>query len=282
MLAVLKAIENSILEISKLISSSGDFSYSDNKNSSGDQQLKLDLESDKIIEQNLRKLTIVQGIASEEREDIIYFENDKAEYLVAYDPLDGSSLIDVNLSVGSIFGIYKYSFSGRNLMASVYAVYGPRVEMVVADSTARLYRLIQGEFKFVRELKLNKQGKINATGGTQKDWSENHKNLINKLFQNGYRLRYSGGMVPDLHHILLKGGGLFSYPATHEQPKGKLRLLFEIMPFALVFKVANGGAIDKNGKFILDLKTEHLHDTSSVFFGSNNEISLVKEYYGIK
>ncbi len=280
MLEVFQAIESSAIEIAKLISTSGDFAYSDGKNSSGDQQLKLDVESDKIIEKFFSEIEIIKAIASEERDEITFFANrENGKYLIAYDPLDGSSLVDVNLSIGSIFGIYENEFIGKNLIASVYIVYGPRVEMVIADTTSRLYRLINGEFKFIRELKLANKGKINATGGTQKEWSENHRELINKLFNDGYRLRYSGGMVPDLHQILLKGGGLFSYPTTKDQPKGKLRLLFELMPFALVFKMAGGDGIDKNAVSILDLPIENIHDTSSAFFGSNGELNLVREYY---
>ena len=103
--------------------------------------------------------------------------------------------------------------------------------------------------------------------------------MIDGLFAEGYRLRYSGGMVPDLHQLLLKGGGLFSYPATSDKPDGKLRKLFEVFPFAFVYKVAGGEAIDgKNDLMSLDHK--HIHDTSPCFFGSKYEISRVKEVYG--
>ncbi|MFX4155754.1 fructose-bisphosphatase class I, partial [Aliarcobacter butzleri] len=81
----------------------------------------------------------------------------------------------------------------------------------------------------------------------------------------------SGGMVPDLHQILLKGGGLFSYPATSDRPKGKLRQLFEVFPFALAFEKAGGKAIDGT-KRVLEVSTTHIHDTTACFFGSNTEI----------
>jgi fructose-1,6-bisphosphatase I len=123
------------------------------------------------------------------------------------------------------------------------------------------------------------KGKLNATGATQKYWKPHHKRLIEELFQEGYRLRYSGGMVPDLHHILVKGGGLFSYPATMDNPKGKLRQLFEVIPFALIFERANGRAIDEKCNRLLELIPEKIHDRSSCFFGSKYEIEKVKEFY---
>jgi fructose-1,6-bisphosphatase I len=88
-------------------------------------------------------------------------------------------------------------------------------------------------------------------------------------------------MVPDLHQILLKGGGLFSYPSTSDVPKGKLRLIFEVFPFAFVFEKAGGASIDGQ-KRILDLVPSHPHDTSPCFFGSKNEIQRVLEVYGRK
>jgi fructose-1,6-bisphosphatase I len=204
--------------------------------------------------------------------------NENGKYFIAYDPLDGSSLVDVNLSVGSIFGIYEGSFEAKNMVASCYVVFGPRVEMVFAHNKVKMYLLQNDNFEFVKEINLNKKGKLNAPGGTQQNWSSYHKKLVNSFFQDGYRLRYSGGMVPDLHQILLKGGGLFSYPATSDKPNGKLRKLFEVFPFAFIYKIAGGEAIDGK-KDLMELDTKHIHDTSPCFFGSKYEIAKVKEVY---
>jgi len=257
-----------------------DLGYTNHSNSSGEEQLKLDVKSDKIIEEELSGLKDVKAVVSEEKEDILEL-NSKGEYIICYDPLDGSSLIDANLSVGSIFGIYKGELKGESIVASCYVVYGPRVEIVFTtkDTIPKLYRLIDGEFREIKTLTLKEKGKLNATGATQKYWKPHHKRLIEELFQEGYRLRYSGGMVPDLHHILIKGGGLFSYPATLDNPKGKLRQLFEVIPFALIFERANGEAIDENSNRLLDLVPEEIHDRSSCFFGSKYEIEKVREFY---
>jgi fructose-1,6-bisphosphatase I len=278
---IFKAIEDVAFAVDNTIKIS-DLGYSDTENSSGEEQLKLDVQSDKIIEERFASVSSVKALVSEEKEGVLNFDN-SGEYTICYDPLDGSSLVDVNLSVGSIFGIYKGDLEGANIKASAYVVYGPRIELVWVEKgkTPILYRVINQEFKEIGEIKLNYKGKLNASGGTQQYWEAKHKAFIDGLFANGYRLRYSGGMVPDLHQILLKGGGLFSYPATTDKPKGKLRQLFEVIPFALVYESAGGSAIDNMGRRLLELVPSHLHDTSPCFFGSNSEINALKDAYGI-
>lgn len=198
-------------------------------------------------------------------------------FLVAFDPLDGSSLMDSNLSVGSIFGIYLHTFAPQNLIASLYFLYGPRLELVIARDSKSMHYLYNphtGLWQCIQELQLQQKGKINATGGTQKYWDTKHFTLIQSFFKEGYRLRYSGGMVPDLHQILCKKGGIFSYPATLDSPKGKLRKLFEVYPFALIFEYAGGMAIDGK-KRLLDGVVEAIHESTPCFFGSNEEIQRV-------
>ncbi|MDY0180748.1 class 1 fructose-bisphosphatase [Aliarcobacter skirrowii] len=274
---IIKAIQEASIKIKYLIET-GDTGKSQSENSTGDVQLKLDIQSDQIIEEIFSKVPNIKAIVSEEQDEILNLNKD-GEYLIAYDPLDGSSLVDVNLSVGSIYGIYKNEFNAKNIVASVYVVFGPRVEMVVTTNDVKMYRLLNGEFKFIQDIKLNEKGKLNAPGSTQNCWAPFHKQLIDDIFNDGYRLRYSGGMVPDLHQILLKGGGLFSYPGTSDKPKGKLRQLFEVFPFALAYEKAGGAAVD-GYKRVLEVETSHIHDTTPCFFGSKNEINRVLEVYG--
>ena len=273
---IIKAIEEASIEIKELIET-GDTGKSDQENSTGDTQLKLDIASDIIIERIFKQLPTVKAIVSEEQENIIDL-NPNGEFLIAYDPLDGSSLVDVNLSVGSIYGIYKNEFNAKNIVASVYVVFGPRVEMVVAIDDVKMYRLKHGKFEFIQNIVLKQKGNLKAPGSTQSAWAPHHKQMVDDIFNDGYRLRYSGGMVPDLHQILLKGGGLFSYPGTTDKPKGKLRQLFEVFPFALAYEKAGGGAIDGHQR-LLEVETTHIHDTSPCFFGSNEEIKRVLEVY---
>ncbi len=273
---IIKAIEEASIKIKHLIET-GDTGASENQNSTGDTQLKLDIQSDIIIENIFKQIPNIKAIVSEEQDSIIELNKD-GKYLIAYDPLDGSSLVDVNLSVGSIYGIYENEFNAQNIVASIYVVFGPRVEMVVTTNDVKMYRLQNGEFKFIQNINLKEKGKLNAPGSTQNCWASYHKQLIDDIFNDGYRLRYSGGMVPDLHQILLKGGGLFSYPGTSDKPKGKLRQLFEVFPFALAFEKAGGGAIDGQ-KRVLEVATTHIHDTTPCFFGSKVEINRVLEVY---
>jgi len=273
---IFDAIQKSSKRIKKAIDVK-DIGYSAQENASGDTQLQLDIQCDMIIEEEFSKISAIHTIASEEKEhEQVLHENGR--YFIAYDPLDGSSLIDVNLSVGSIYGIYDGEFTPEKLVASCYVVFGPRVEMVFAQNRTKLYLLQDEIFEYVKEIRLTEKGKLNAPGGTQQNWAPYHKAMVDGLFQEGYRLRYSGGMVPDLHQILLKGGGLFSYPATSDKPDGKLRKLFEVFPFADIYKKCGGQAIDgKDDLLTLDVK--HVHDTTPCFFGSNYEIERVKEVY---
>ncbi|MGB5918907.1 class 1 fructose-bisphosphatase [Arcobacter sp.] len=273
---IFDAIKESSIRIKYLIET-GDTGKSELENSTGDTQLKLDIQSDIIIEEIFSKVKSIKAIVSEEQENIVNLHDD-GKYLIAYDPLDGSSLVDVNLSVGSIFGIYENEFNAANIIASVYVVFGPRVEMVITTDDVKMYRLLNNEFKFIQDIKLNEKGKLNAPGSTQNCWAPFHKQLIDDIFNDGYRLRYSGGMVPDLHQILLKGGGLFSYPGTTDRPKGKLRQLFEVFPFALTYEKAGGGAVD-GFKRVLEVPTTHIHDTTPCFFGSKEEINRVLKVY---
>lgn len=274
---IIKAIEKASIKIQEIIDL-GDTGKSENENSTGDTQLKLDIASDVVIEEIFSTIPSIKAIVSEEQEAIVPL-NEDGEYLIAYDPLDGSSLVDVNLSVGSIYGIYKNDFTAQNIIASVYVVFGPRVEMVVAaDKCVKMYRLFNDKFNFIKDIKLENKGNLNATGSTQMNWSQKHKSLVNEMYEDGYYLRYSGGMVPDLHQILLKGGGLFSYPGTSDKPKGKLRQLFEVFPFALTYEFA-GGAATNGEKRVLEVETEHIHDTTPCFFGSCDEINRVLKVY---
>lgn len=276
MQAIFEAIKQTAIEIQNLIEQ-GDTSKSEQENSTGDTQLKLDIKSDLVIEKIFAEVSCIKQIVSEEQEAIKHLHDD-GKYLIAYDPLDGSSLVDVNLSVGSIFGIYENSFSGQNIVAAVYVVFGPRVELIIAQDDVKMYRLLNGSFEFIQTLELKQKGSLNAPGSTQMCWEPYHKQLIDDMFNDNYTMRYSGGMVPDLHQLLVKGGGLFSYPGTTDKPKGKLRQLFEVFPFAYTFEKAKGAAVDGKQR-VLDIPTEHIHDTSPAFFGSVDEINRVLKVY---
>lgn len=278
---IIPDIQTISTEISDLIIN-GELGYSDDTNTTGDQQLKLDIASDLIIEKVLSSKPYVKALVSEEKDDALECNKD-GKYTICYDPLDGSSIVDSNLAVGTIYGIYKGdNLSGESLLASVYVVYGPRIELIYTskDSTeVQRYRYQKGQFVRLPNLELANAGKLNAPGGTQKNWSPTHAKFVKSLFDDGYRLRYSGGMVPDLHQILVKGGGIFSYPATTDNKNGKLRVLFEVLPFAMIYENAGGSAIDDNCRRLLEIAPSSLHETTPCFFGSNQEIDRLKQVY---
>jgi fructose-1,6-bisphosphatase I len=281
MLIIFETIKQIAIKIDHEIKTE-DLGYCESSNSSGEDQLKLDVKSDYIIEEAFKDISIVKSLVSEEKEGVLEL-HDNGKYTICYDPLDGSSLADVNLSVGSIFGIYEGELKGENLVASAYVVYGPRIELILATkgNKPKHYRAQEGLFNFIEEITLDEKGNINAPGGTQQNWSDYHKTFVDDLFAEGYRLRYSGGMVPDLHQILLKGGGVFSYPGTSDKPNGKLRQLFEVIPFAFIYEQAGGQAVNDKGIRLMELVPGHPHDTSPCFFGSNYEIAALRSAYGL-
>lgn len=274
---IIETLREAALRIDTLLKDTST-SYLQSTNASGDSQLEVDVEADKLLQEMLLELPCVKGICSEEQTEIVYSKNTQAPYLIAYDPLDGSSLFDSNLSIGTIFGIYNEELKADSLIASGYIIYGVRLEMVIAQEQVLHSRYNGKVWKNLGALQLQAKGKLNAPGGTQKNWESKHKAMVESLFAQGYRLRYSGGMVPDLHQILIKGGGLFSYPTTSDAPKGKLRKLFEVFPFAFIYEKA-GGIATNGKKRLLELGTENLHDTTPCFFGSTYEMNLVKEVY---
>lgn len=274
---IIETLREAALRIDTLLKDTST-SYLQSTNASGDSQLEVDVEADRLLQEMLLELPCVKGICSEEQASIVYSKNTQAPYLIAYDPLDGSSLFDSNLSIGTIFGIYNEELKADSLIASGYIIYGVRLEMVIAQEQVLHSRYNGKVWKNLGALQLQSKGKLNAPGGTQKNWESKHKAMVESLFAQGYRLRYSGGMVPDLHQILIKGGGLFSYPATSDAPQGKLRKLFEVFPFAFIYEKA-GGVATNGKKRLLELGTENLHDTTPCFFGSTYEMNLVKEVY---
>ncbi len=269
----------------------GDLGYADTENKSGEKQLALDVFSNQIILDNLSICRLVAAAASEEEDDIKTCEHDDSHgsYAVCFDPLDGSSLAETNLSVGSIFGIYEgNSFvgkTGREQVAAVYLVYGPRTTLVysVGKGTHEFTLNDVGEYTLTKEsINVGDVAKNFAPGNLRAAATdENYKKLMDSWIGEEYTLRYSGGMVPDINHIFMKGEGVFVYPPQKEKyPNGKLRLLFEANPIAYLMENAGGLAQSGSGS-ILDVKIEELHQRIPVYFGSKNEVEkAVKIIHG--
>lgn len=243
----------------------------------GEEQLALDVLSDRIVQEECKKNSNIGLLASEELPEEVKIGDGK--FAVAYDPLDGSSLVDVNLAVGSIFGIYQtetfLGVKGADQVGAMIAVYGPRTTIVLAakDHEAQEFLLnSEGEFVITHEdIKIN-EGKMFAPGNLRAAIErKDYLDLVNWWCKEQYTLRYSGGMVPDINQILLKGKGIFAYPGYSEAPKGKLRLLFECAPLSFIVEAAGGSASD--GKMrILDQKLEKLDQRTPIYIGSKEEV----------
>jgi fructose-1,6-bisphosphatase I len=225
----------------------------------------------------------VREYASEELEDIVKIGSGKEKYIVTADPLDGSSLVDTNLAIGTIIGIHKESVldTGRNTMvAALYITYGPLITMVYsAGNGAHEFVLNrEGEYLLSQEkIKLKEKGSIFSPGGLRRDWTPAHLKFVEQLEKDGYKLRYSGGFVPDINQVLIKGGGVFSYPALRNSPQGKLRLLFELQPMAFIMEQAGGRATDGK-EDILALKVENVNQCSPVYIGSKAEVQMAGQF----
>ena len=252
------------------------------KNVYGDEQLALDRISDEILKSQLKFSGFVREYASEELEDIVKIGTGKEKYIVTADPLDGSSLVDTNLAIGTIIGIHKDSIldSGRKTMvAALYITYGPLITMIYSagKGTHEFVLDREGEYVLSQEnIRLKEKGSIFSPGGLRRDWTPEHLKFIEQLEKDGYKLRYSGGFVPDINQILIKKGGVFTYPALKKSPQGKLRLLFELQPMAFIMEQAGGLATDGH-QDILSLKVENVNQLSPIYIGSVTEVQMAKK-----
>ena len=264
----------------------GDLGMAGTSNLYGENQLALDVLANEIIKKHLSESYVVGAFASEEEVDIVEIEFGEKKYCVAFDPLDGSSLVDVNQSIGSIFAIFDgcdfFGKTGENQVASLFVVYGPRTTLVYTTKNGvHEFSLNDiGEFVLTKEnIKISEDHKIFAPGNLRAV-AENqpYSDLIEHWSKNGKTLRYSGGMVPDINSILMKGQGVFTYPGHSKYPQGKLRLLYECAPLSLLITQAGGEAINQEGKNVLDIEIKNIEQTTPIFLGSKNAIETVKKH----
>ena len=244
--------------------------------------------------------------ASEELDDYVAFDDDismNSKYVCLFDPLDGSGNIDVNVSIGTIFSIYRrvsekgtpvvredFLQKGRNQVAAGYIVYGSSTMLVYATKRGVNGFTLDpsiGEFCLSHpDIKCPDCGRIYSVNhGNFFQYEERVQSYIqacqNKTKETGgpYTQRYIGSMVADVHRNLIKGG-IFMYPTTTDKPKGKLRLLYECNPFAFIVEVAGGKAT--NGEIsILDVEPSELHQRSGFFVGSRLMMEELEQHLNV-
>jgi fructose-1,6-bisphosphatase I len=272
-------------------------------NVQGEDVKKLDVFANNQLTGVLHHGISCAGIASEEIDDFVAFDDDvskNSKYVCLFDPLDGSGNIDVNVSIGTIFSVYRrvtpkgnvatredFLQPGHMQVAAGYIVYGSSTMLVYATRRGvNGFTLDQsiGEFCLSNaDIKCPGDGKIYSVNhGNFFQYTDGIKKYIDccqkKTKMNGgpYTQRYIGSMVADVHRNLIKGG-IFMYPSTIDKPKGKLRLLYECNPFAFIVEVAGGKAT--NGKErILDVQPTELHQRSALFIGSKNMMQELESY----
>jgi fructose-1,6-bisphosphatase I len=264
-----------------------------NENSSGEAQQKLDIMADNLLISCLRNSGECCGIASEENDTFVPIHSiGNAKYVVIFDPLDGSSNIDVNVSIGTIFAIYRrksadgdvqlddFLQSGTEQVAAGYVLYGSSTMLVYTTGRGVNGFTLDpsiGEFCLSHpDIKLPEKADIYSVNhSAYREFEAGVKLFIDDCIEEAFKFRYIGSMVADVHRTLLKGG-IFMYPATEKAANGKLRLLYECNPLSFIMEQAGGKA--SNGKNrILELKAEKLHQRTPVFIGSTQLVDKVEQ-----
>jgi fructose-1,6-bisphosphatase I len=279
-------------DISKLILRIGDVSKtisrgfasrqssSDTKNVYGEQQMALDKWADDVLIADLRESGLVHYLASEEQPDIIEFENASGDLGVTLDPLDGSSLIGVNLAVGTIVGIYKGNVlsPGIEMVGAMYVLYGPLTTLTytIRKGVHEFVLNDDGQFVLQEENIRMPEGQIYAPGALRKNYLPCHLKWIESLEAEGYKIRFSGSFVADVHQILHKGG-VFTYPGFIGKEEGKLRLLFEGNPMGFIVTEA-GGATSDGTRDLLSIKPEAVSQRVPIYIGGKKEIELIEKF----
>ncbi|MFM7381524.1 MAG: class 1 fructose-bisphosphatase [Microcystaceae cyanobacterium] len=266
-------------------------------NVQGESVKKMDVYANEVFISVFKQSGLVCRLASEEMEKPYYIPENCpiGRYTLLYDPIDGSSNVDINLEVGSIFAIRQQqgadlaedaadllTQNGHQQLAAGYILYGP--------STLLVYSLGQGVHSFILDpslgefilaqenIQIPRHGPIYSTNeGNFWQWDEAIRDYTRYVHRHeGYTARYSGALVGDIHRILMQGG-VFLYPGTAKNPEGKLRLLYETAPLAFLMEQAGGKASDGMTP-LLDLVPQKLHQRTPLIIGSQEDVQLVESF----
>ena len=300
----ISAIMNRIALAAKLVSRrlsraglmAGALGFTGETNVQGESVKKMDIYANDVFISVFKQSGLVCRMASEEMEEIYYIPENCpiGRYTLLYDPIDGSSNVDINLNVGSIFSLRQQEGNdidkkatdllqdGDRQIGAGYILYGP--------STVLVYTLGKGVHSFVLDPSLGEfiladenimipeHGPVYSLNeGNYWQWDESIREYVRYVHRHeGYTARYSGALVGDFHRILLQGG-VFLYPGTVEKPEGKLRLLYESAPLALLAEQA-GGAASTGTERLLSYTPKELHQRTPLVIGSTKDVKLVESF----
>ena len=263
-------------------------------NNHGEEQQKLDIVANVRFTRALKLGGEVCAIASEEDEEMIDTGNHNGKYVVAIDPLDGSSNIDVNVAVGTIFSIYRRISpagtaptqedilqKGTNQVAAGYILYGSSTMLVLTSGAGVdgfTYEPSLGEYYLSHpNMRMPSNGKIYSVNESSfAGFSPGVQDYIRYCHEHNFSARYIGSFVADFHRNLLKGG-IFMYPESLKSPEGKLRLMYECFPLAFIVEQA-GGKASQGGKRILDIEPKRLHQRSPLYIGSAEMVESLEKH----
>lgn len=250
----------------------------------GEKQLQLDVWSNNLITHKLLSSGLVKQVASEELEHIL--RSKRGEYSVVLDPLDGSSNITTDNLMGTIVGIYhdkELPAAGRDLLASMYFLYGPYLELVLAN-TEGVHVFVaagkgsKGSEKFITDGEKRHfpdKSTVYGVGGVREKWTPKLHRFVESLEKRKLTLRYGGALVGDFNQVLVRGG-FFAYPELLDAPLGKYRLNFESIPLALIAEKA-GGKGSTGTRRILDVEPTDLAQKSPTYLGNADLVTEFEE-----
>jgi len=256
-------------------------------NSSGDVQKKLDVISNDLMIDYLSKTEECSILLSEENDDLILVDDSK-KYIVAFDPLDGSSNIDCNCCVGTIFCVFEDNHSpnmserilrkGDEIICAGYVLYGPATDFVITVGNGAEHFVLdrtQSKYIYLGNIHIGTKKIYSINESNYENWYPDMKKYVSqyKVKDTKYTHRYIGSMVADVHRTLLYGG-MFSYPADVKNTDGKLRILYECFPMAKIVENAGGKAIigKQSSKCILEITPKNIHDRTPIILGGAIEI----------
>ena len=288
--SIVKKLSIAATKISKIISNpeSNDLSlHTGSLNNDGDITKKLDIKADSILQESMKDSSIKWFASEEEKEAILI--NKSGQFCICVDPLDGSSNIETNAPIGTIFGIYNVKSNpketilqkGEDLISSGFFVFGPRTMLVLTFGHGVSVFQLSDKNNFIlmnSSIKIPKNtNELSLNFSNYQIWPNSIKKYVDNCInydenQNKYNMRWIGSLVADCQRILIRGG-IFMYPQDKRKgyESGRLRLVYEANPISFIIEQAGGLAIDGN-KRILSLKPKNLHERVPLIFGSENEI----------